>query len=149
MRRLLINAVIVFVTGLLALQCQARDYKVKMLNNGEDGFMSFSPGFLKLNKGDTVTFLPRNLGHNAVLSFAPKGVKPWEANHLNERMTVTLNEEGVYIYICEPHLKMAMVGVIQVGDAHNKVEASIVADELQQKFMFNKDRLDKYISLIN
>ena len=35
----------------------AENYEVKMLNQGSEGYMVFEPSVLKINKGDSVTFV--------------------------------------------------------------------------------------------
>ena len=47
---------------------------------------------------------------------------PAEPKHgleINQEISITLDKEGVYVYNCTPHAMMAMVGVIQVGEATN------------------------------
>lgn len=123
----------------------AAEHEVKMLNMGADGTMVFEPGFLKVEPGDTVKFLATDGGHNSVSSFTPEGGSTWKGA-INEEVTVKMDKEGVYIYLCTPHTVMAMVGVIQVGKATNKADAEKSAKELTAKFVMNKDRLEKYMS---
>ena len=65
---------------------------------------------------------------------------------INEDITITLNTEGVYIYQCDPHAMMAMVGVIQVGEAVNMEEVSIKAETFKSNFMLNSERLSSYLA---
>ena len=46
---------------------------------------------------------------------------------------------------CDPHLMMAMIGVIQVGDAVNYEEIKQTSINFQKNFMMNADRLDDYL----
>jgi len=126
---------------------QAAEHEIKMLNNGPDGIMTFDPGFIKVNVGDTVTFVPTDFGHNTVSYFTPEGGVTWEGEY-NKAVTITMNKEGVYIYDCVPHTAMAMVGVIQVGNATNLAAAQGAAKSLAKKFVMNKDRLDKYLAQV-
>ncbi|PHS25116.1 MAG: pseudoazurin [Methylophaga sp.] len=123
------------------------EHTVKMLNNGADGMMVFEPAFLKAEKGDTVTFESTDAGHDSVSLFIPEGATAWTGENSKD-ITVTLDAEGVYIYKCTPHVMMAMVGVIQVGEASNKTGAEAAAEELSSKIMMNKDRLGGYIAKI-
>ena len=68
------------------------------------------------------------------------------AGQLSQDISVVLNTEGVYVYQCDPHLVMAMVGVIQVGEASNLDEIKQQAASKKSSFMMNSDRLDKYLS---
>ena len=55
-------------------------------------------------------------------------------------------EEGIYVYQCTPHLLMAMVGVIQVGESKNNLsEIKAIAEKKKNLFVTNKDRLNKYL----
>lgn len=142
---------IITVTLLTIVTCfsvQAAEYQVKMLNNGADGTMVFEPGYLKVAVGDTVKFIPVDAGHDSVSEFTPEGSTSWKGDNSKE-VTATLDKEGVYIYLCTPHTVMAMVGVIQVGNATNLTEAKDAAKSISAKFMLNKDRLDKYLAQVN
>lgn len=43
----------------------AADHEVDMLNKGADGPMVFEPMLSKIAIGDTITFVPKDKGHNA------------------------------------------------------------------------------------
>lgn len=125
----------------------AAEHEVKMLNQGADGTMVFEPGFLKVEPGDTVKFLATDGGHNSASSFTPEGGSTWKGA-INEEVTIKMDKEGVYIYICDPHKVMAMVGVIQVGKPVNKADAEKSAKELSASFVMSKDRLDNYMAKV-
>jgi pseudoazurin len=75
----------------------------------------------------------------------PSGAKGW-TGLMNEDISVTLESEGIYVYQCDPHLMMAMVGVIQVGDATNINEIKQGTENLKKNFIMNTERLDSYLS---
>ncbi|MBA3518915.1 MAG: pseudoazurin [Rhizobiales bacterium] len=103
----------------------AAEYEVQMLNKGSDGTMwEFSPAFLKIQPGDSVTFVPADKDHNSETTqdLVPEGAEPWRGK-LNEAVTVTYETEGVYAYKCLPHAGLGMVGVIQVGDGTDNLDA--------------------------
>jgi hypothetical protein len=56
-----------------------------------------------------------------------------------------LDAEGVYVYQCDPHAMMAMVGVIQVGEAVNMSEIKASAEQFKSNFMMNAGRLSGYL----
>ena len=96
----------------------AANFEVLMLNKGQDGkTMGFSPSFLQIEPGDTVTFIPIDPGHNAetILDMIPEKAQTW-AGKTNEQFTVTLTEPGLYGFKCSPHFNMGMVGLIEVGN---------------------------------
>jgi pseudoazurin len=117
---------------LAAAPVGAKEYQVKMLNKGADGsLMVFEPAFLQVAPGDTVKFLATQKGHNAesIVGMAPAGAVAFKGK-INEEITVRFIKGGVYGYKCLPHLGMGMVGIIQVGGATNKADASAAAAKL-------------------
>ncbi|TFL17268.1 pseudoazurin [Jannaschia formosa] len=96
----------------------AETYEVKMLNVGSDGErMVFEPSFLKVEPGDTVTFLPTDKSHNAesILGMMPEGAEAFKGR-INQEISVTFDEAGVYGIKCLPHFALGMIALIQVGD---------------------------------
>ena len=96
---------------------QAANFEVLMLNKGTDGkTMGFSPSFLQIEPGDTVTFIPVDKGHNAetILDMIPADAETWKGK-INEDFSVTFTVPGLYGYKCQPHFGMGMVGLIEVG----------------------------------
>jgi pseudoazurin len=105
----------------------AADHQVLMVNKDSEGRpMQFEPAFLKVEPGDTVTFVAKDKGHNseALPDKIPEGAQAWKGK-MNEEITVTLTAEGFYAYKCTPHLAMGMVGLIQVGEAATLDEAAV------------------------
>jgi pseudoazurin len=118
------------VAASLAAPAWAADHQVQMLNKDSEGRpMQFEPAFLRIEPGDTVTFVATTKGHNSesVAEITPEGAETWKGK-INEEITVTFTEEGFYAYKCQPHVGMGMVGLIQVGEG-----AEPPADELVQK----------------
>lgn len=137
------------LTGLIAISSMsslaAAEHEVKMLNNGTEGMMVFEPSTVKAAVGDTVKFIPTDMGHNVASVYTPEGGKTWKGE-AGKEVTVTLDKEGTYIYKCMPHAVMAMVGVIKVGDGKVSDAAKKAAKELSTTFVMNKDRLEKYMT---
>jgi hypothetical protein len=65
---------------------------------------------------------------------------------MNQDVSVTLDTEGVYVYQCDPHAMMAMIGVIQVGDAVNMNEIKQASENYRATFVMNADRIDNYLN---
>ena len=122
----------------------AADHVVKMKNSGADGIMVFEPGFLKIAKGDTVTFEATDAGHNAVSEVAPGDA--WQVGFTGGK--VTFNDEGAHIYYCVPHKSMGMYGVIQVGNVTNKADVVAKAAKIDASFAMNHGRLKGYAANI-
>ena len=107
----------------------AADHEVRMLNKGPEGQpMQFDPAFLKIAPGDTVTFVATDKGHNSetILGMIPEGAETWKGK-MNEEIKVTFSAEGIYGYKCAPHFGMGMVGLIQVGDNTDNLDAAQTA----------------------
>ena len=92
---------------------------VKMLNNSDQGSMVFEPAFIKINKGDSITFEMTDAGHNAVTVASPNDSIPFDTEY-KPSTTVQFDTNGIYLYQCTPHAMMAMAGLIQVSDTSNK-----------------------------
>lgn len=106
----------------------AEEHIVRMLNaNPDDPNQTniFDPPILRIEPGDTVTFVPTDSGHNSATKrgMVPDGAEPWNSG-LDERFSVTLTVEGTYGYVCVPHLEMGMVGLILVGDYTGNFDAA-------------------------
>ena len=122
-------------------------HEVKMLNSGADGIMVFEPAVIKISKGDSVNFVATDMSHNSASldGMIPAGADSWNGA-LSQDISITFTEEGVYVYQCTPHAMMAMVGVIQVGDAVNLDAVKAEASQKKSIFVSNTDRLDEYLS---
>ena len=123
------------------------EHEVKMLNSGADGIMVFEPAVIKISKGDTVNFVATDMSHNSASleGMIPAGADSWNGA-LSQDISITFTEEGVYVYQCTPHAMMAMVGVIQVGNAVNLDTVKAEASQKKSIFVSNTDRLDEYLS---
>jgi pseudoazurin len=107
----------------------AAEHQVKMLNKDSQGIvMQFEPAFLKIAPGDSVKFLVTDKGHNAesILDLMPEGAEPFKGK-INEEISVTFTEEGVYGVKCQPHFALGMVALIQVGENPANLDASATA----------------------
>ena len=80
---------------------------------------AFKPDIIYIQPGDTVGWT--NMTSHMVASvegMIPEGAQPFQGQ-LGENLKVTLDKEGVYGYVCTPHLGFGMVGVIVVGKPTN------------------------------
>jgi pseudoazurin len=113
--------------AMLALPAAAEELEIKMLNKGAEGAMVFEPSLLKVAPGDTVKFVPTDKSHNAesITGMLPEGAKPF-ASKVNQEVTVTFEQPGMYGIKCLPHYGMGMVAMIVVGTPANETEAKSV-----------------------
>ena len=124
------------------------NFEVKMLNQGQDGVMVFEPSLLKINAGDTVTFKATDAAHNSasIPGMIPNGASSWNGE-LSRDISVTFDVPGIYGYQCTPHAMMAMVGVIQVDNNTENIDAvKIAASTFKTTFVMNQSRLDDLLS---
>lgn len=141
----------IFFLALLTSFVTAENFDVKMVNADASGqVMVFDPPFIKANVGDTVTFLPTDLLHNSqsVPGMIPSSANSWNGA-MNEKITIELNAEGVYVYQCTPHIALGMIGVIQVGSATNIDDVRNSVSSLESMIVMNKERVQQYLSQVN
>ena len=145
-----LNRTLFLVFCMFSVMSHGAEHTVKMLNSGQDGAMVFEPAVLEVNVGDTVTFQATDGGHNAasIPSLIPSGAKGWKGD-LNQDVTVTFDKNGVYVYQCSPHVVLAMIGVVVVGEATNLQAVKDSAEQIKKTFVMNKDRLDSYLAKVN
>jgi pseudoazurin len=126
---------------------EGSEHVVKMLNMGDGGSMIFEPAVIKVSIGDTIHFKATDVSHNSetIDSMIPAGADGW-MGALNEDISITIDTEGVYVYQCSPHAMLAMVGVIQVGEAVNLDDVKAAAQDTKSTFVSNSDRLDGYLA---
>ena len=129
MKRFAALAVAAGISGLAWSGAFAAEHEVRMLNKGPEGQpMQFDPAFLKIAPGDTVTFVATDKGHNSetILGMIPEGAETWKGK-MNEEIKVTFSTEGIYGYKCTPHFGMGMVGLVQVGESTENLDAAQTA----------------------
>jgi|TARA_B110000908_G_scaffold170542_1_gene230442 pseudoazurin len=126
---------------------EGSEHIIKMLNSGVGGSMIFEPAVIKVSKGDTIHFKATDMSHNSasMAGMIPGGASSW-AGQLSQDISIQLDNEGVYVYQCDPHAMMAMIGVIQVGEAVNLSQIKEEASNKKSTFMMNSDRLEAYLS---
>ena len=141
MKEIAMKTIIVLAAGFAALLiaggAQAADHEIQMLNKGEKGAMVFQPNFVQAAPGDTITFVPTDKGHDAesIKGMIPDGAEPFKGK-ISEKITVTLNAEGVYGVKCTPHYGMGMVALIVVGKPVNLEQAKNVKNPGKAKTVF-------------
>ena len=126
---------------------EGSEHIIKMLNSGVGGSMIFEPAVIKVSKGDTIHFKATDMSHNSasMAGMIPEGASSW-AGQLSQDISIQLDSEGVYVYQCDPHAMMAMIGVIQVGEAVHMRQIKEEASNKKSTFMMNSDRLETYLS---
>ncbi len=133
---------------MFTVSANAAEHVIKMLDSDADGnIMMFEPAFIKVNKGDTIKFISTDPGHNNISRHIPEGAKNWKGE-VSHDVTITVDEEGVYLYECDLHKFLGMVGVIQVGEAKNLAAAKVAADKLTAGMAMGAERMTDYLSRV-
>lgn len=117
-----------------AFGAAAEEYQVALKNKGENGERNvFEPAFLKIEPGDSITFVPAMNGHNAasIKGMIPDGAEPFKGP-ISKPLTVTFDVPGIYGLRCVPHSGFGMVGLIVVGNGVSNLEA-VKAKKLRGK----------------
>ena len=127
----------------------AAEHVVRMLNIGSDGTtMVFEPAFVQAEVGDTVRFVPETAGHYVRSLATPGGVSQWNSSE-DQPYTVTLEQAGLYFYICPPHLMMGMIGLIQAGPHAANLPAVQASMQAQKGRMYsNSQRVDALLQQV-
>jgi pseudoazurin len=118
---------------------RADDIVIRMVDTAKDGPLTFDPIFVTAKIGDTLVFTPESKGHTTQSLLVPEGAKPWKSGY-DKATRIIVEKEGIYLYGCEAHLRMGMVGVVQVGQPVNLEAARKTAAAAGAQFVMNKDR---------
>jgi len=80
---------------------------------------AFDPVAIKIAPGDTVSWTNMS-GHNVHFEEGniPEGAEPY-VSPMGDNVSRTFDKEGVYLYKCDPHFALGMVGAIVVGEPVN------------------------------
>ena len=136
MRKMLLLAAAGAVLG-LGGTALAAEVEVKMLNKGAAGMMVFEPALVTIAPGDSVKFVATDKSHNAetIKGMVPDDAKPF-AGKMNEDVTVTFDQAGIYGVKCMPHYGMGMVSLVVVGKPGNEEAARAVTHAGKAKAVF-------------
>ena len=100
-----------------------------MLNKRDDGErMVYSEDVVKVAVGDTVTWLPKDPGHNVEFLAGPEGFEIPARSYLNKKVSMKFEIPGVYLYVCSPHSIMGMIALVVVGDDTSNKDAIASVD---------------------
>ena len=103
----------------MATSAFAEDATVEMWNKDPDDKkrkMVFSEEIVTIEPGQSVTWLATDKGHNVEMIDGPDGYKLPKKSKLSKDVTLTFEQEGVYVYVCTPHASMGMIGIVVVGE---------------------------------
>lgn len=93
------------------------EHRIEMRNVGSDAQpMVFQPAYVEAQVGDTIVIVNAMGAHNAqtIEGVWPDGAETF-VGAMNQDVTFTVTEEGLYGIKCLPHYEAGMVGLIKVG----------------------------------
>ncbi|MBL4828679.1 MAG: pseudoazurin [Aliivibrio sp.] len=140
------QSVLFLMFSLMTTSAFTAEYTVQLLTSGENGaMMIMNPGYIKINKGDVIKFVPSDSSHNAQSFSIPNGAKAF-VTPMGKETQVRFEQDGVYLYKCLPHTVMGMLGVVQVGEAINIEQSRSDWLAVKPTIAMNKERMDQYLS---
>ena len=108
----------------IAPNVYAADMEVEMLNRRDDGAkMVYSEDIVRIDVGDTITWVPTTKGHNVHFIAGPDGWDLPKKSKQNKEVVLTFDTPGVYLYQCTPHAGMGMIGFVVVGEDTSNLDA--------------------------
>ena len=135
--------------ALCSTPVNAADIQIRMTDSSPtEGLLAFEPSFVKADVNDTIVFSSAIRGHNSHSLLVPPGAQPWQSPY-DKEFPVKLEKEGIYLFGCDSHKNMGMVGVVQVGKAVNLEEARKKAAEVSAAMILGKDRLTKALDRVH
>ena len=105
-----------------------------MLNKRANESFVYSSDLVRIETGDSVTFVPTTKGHNvqSIKGMLPDGVAEINLG-FNEAGTITFTTPGIYGIRCTPHTGAGMVAAIVVGEPVNLAAAKDAVGKLPPK----------------
>jgi|TARA_B100002019_G_C21047750_1_gene487652 pseudoazurin len=95
---------------------------IEMLNKRDKEKMLYSDELVRVEVGDTISWVPTSKGHNVQFVSVPEGVEKVKSK-LSKEFSYTFETEGVYLYLCTPHAGMGMIGLVLVGDSLENLDS--------------------------
>ncbi len=114
--RPVVLGLILLSASVVASNASAAEHIVNMKNSGQGGTFVFEPAYVEAAVGDTVRFVPVDLGHNAesITGMTPDGA-PQLVGEMSKEAVIKLTKAGLYGIECKPHVYLGMVALIKAG----------------------------------
>ena len=102
----------------------AADVTIDMLNKLGKESMVYSKKIVRVNVGDTVTWLAKSKGHNVefIKGGVPAGVDKFKSK-FNKDVSYKFTIPGIYAYWCTPHKSIGMIGFVVVGNDKSNLDS--------------------------
>ena len=89
---------------------------IEMLNKRDKEKMLYSDELVRVEVGDTISWVRTSKGHNVQFIAGPEGWELPKKSKNNKEVAITFDTPGVYLYQCTPHATMGMIAMVIVGD---------------------------------
>ena len=122
------------------------EYTLEMWNKDPEDRkrkMVFSEEIVTVAPGAEVTWLATDKGHNVQMIDGPEGYDLPKKSKLSKDVTLTFEQEGVYVYVCTPHASMGMIGIVVVGEVTDEALAAIEDAKVRGK---SKKKLEELVA---
>lgn len=125
----------------MAIPAVAEDVTLEMWNKDpadKKRKMVFSEEIVTIDAGQSITWLATDKGHNVQIIDGPEGYDLPKKSKVSKDVTLTFDQDGVYVYVCTPHATMGMIGIVVVGeltqDAVDAIKDAKVRGKSKKKF---------------
>ena len=120
--KILISTFVAILT--LTVSAFSAEEIIEMHNKLGKESMVYSKKIVRINVGDTVTWLAKSKGHNVefIKGGVPAGVDKFKSK-FNKDASYKFTIPGIYAYWCTPHKSMGMIGFVVVGNDKSNLEA--------------------------
>ncbi len=123
MRKSLLIVMFFSFIGTIFLQAaNSADLTVEMLNKRDKEKMVYSEDVVRIEVGDTITWVPTSKGHNVHFIAGPEGWDLPKKSKNNKEVAITFDTPGIYLYQCTPHATQGMIAAVVVGADYSNLD---------------------------
>ena len=121
-KSLLIVMFFSFIGTIFLQAANSADMTVEMLNKRDKEKMVYSEDVVRIDVGDTITWVPTSKGHNVHFIAGPEGWDLPKKSKNNKEVAITFDTPGIYLYQCTPHATQGMIAAVVVGADYSNLD---------------------------
>ena len=121
-KSLLIVMFFSFIGTIFLQAANSADITVEMLNKRDKEKMVYSEDVVRIEVGDTITWVPTSKGHNVHFIAGPEGWDLPKKSKNNKEVAITFDTPGIYLYQCTPHATQGMIAAVVVGADYSNLD---------------------------
>ena len=111
-----------FIGTIFLQAANSADITVEMLNKRDKEKMVYSEDVVRIEVGDTITWVPTSKGHNVHFIAGPEGWDLPKKSKNNKEVAITFDTPGIYLYQCTPHATQGMIAAVVVGADYSNLD---------------------------